>query len=116
MMSMLDDIHQQFIEAVAKGRKLKEAEVKEFADGRIFSGRQAQEAGLVDRIGGFQAAFERAAEKGNIRGEPRKIEYGPQNFFEWFFGPTDYSASMDALARQMLLNQASEELKSNILR
>jgi protease-4 len=71
---MLADVHAQFIEAVAAGRKLTVEEVKPLADGRVFSGRQAREAKLVDELGGIEAAVAEAGKLGGITGEP-KTEY-----------------------------------------
>ncbi len=71
---VLDDVHAQFITAVADGRKLSESQVRELADGRIFTGRQAQEAGLVDELGNLQDTIQIAADMVGIRGEPRVIE------------------------------------------
>jgi protease-4 len=71
--SMLDDVHKQFIAAVAAGRKMDEAAVRELADGRVYSGEQAQRLGLVDQIGNFQDAISLAGEKAGIIGEPRLI-------------------------------------------
>ncbi|MBK7864798.1 MAG: signal peptide peptidase SppA [Archangiaceae bacterium] len=71
---MLADVHAQFIEAVAAGRKLTVEEVTPLADGRVFSGRQAKEAKLVDELGGIEAAIAEAGKLGGITGEP-KTEY-----------------------------------------
>jgi protease-4 len=62
-------IHQQFVRAIAEGRKLEVSQVKLIADGRIFSGEQAKELGLVDRIGNFEDALKWAGELGGIQGE-----------------------------------------------
>lgn len=71
---LIDDVHLQFIEAVAKGRKIPEDQVKEkLADGRIFSGKQAKDLGLVDELGNIQDAIQIAAEIADIKGEPRVI-------------------------------------------
>ncbi len=67
----LDDVHAQFMEDVAKARHLALAKVKELADGRIFTGRQALKLGLVDQIGPFDAAVEKAARLAGIQGRPR---------------------------------------------
>jgi len=61
---LIDDSYRQFVEAVAEGRNLPVEKVKEFADGRIFTGRQAKELGLVDYLGGFERAVEVAKELG----------------------------------------------------
>jgi protease-4 len=71
---MLEDVHSQFIEAVAQGRKLTVEEVTPLADGRVFSGKQAKDAKLVDQLGGLDAAVAEAAKLGGITGEP-KTEY-----------------------------------------
>jgi protease-4 len=70
----IDDIHAQFVEVVAEGRGLPYDEVAALADGRIFSGRQALEAGLVDRLGTLEDAVEVAARMGGIEGVPRVQE------------------------------------------
>ncbi len=70
LQTLLDDIHGQFIRDVAEGRGKTVEEVRRWADGRIFTGRQAQELGLVDRLGNFQDALDRAAEMAGIEGTP----------------------------------------------
>jgi len=73
MQLVLDNVHNQFIQAVAKGRNLDPAKVTEYADGRIFTGEQAKEYGLVDKMGNLQDAIEEAARLGNITGKPNVI-------------------------------------------
>jgi protease-4 len=73
--SVLTDVHEQFIEAVAEGRKLKPEEVRPSADGRIFSGRQAKELKLVDELGGFEDAVAAAAKMAGMKDDPPEIEY-----------------------------------------
>jgi len=70
---LVDDVHEQFIEAVAKNRKLKPEQVRTLADGRVYTGRQAVKAGLVDRLGGLPEAVEDAKKRAGITGEPRII-------------------------------------------
>ena len=74
LQSVLDDVHDQFIEAVAEGRGLSEEEVRPLADGRIFTGRQAQGMGLVDELGNLQDAIQLAADIVGIEGKPTVIE------------------------------------------
>ncbi len=73
LQNVLDDVHQQFIEAVAEGRGLPYEKVKSIADGRIFTGRQAKEIGLVDDLGNLQDAIMEAAKLAGIKGEPHVI-------------------------------------------
>jgi protease-4 len=61
LQTLLDDVHGQFIDAVAKGRKLDRAQVVPFADGRVFSGTQALSLKMVDAIGGLEDAVNAAA-------------------------------------------------------
>ena len=74
LQSVMDDVHHQFIQAVADGRSLELSEVEPLADGRIFTGRQAKEARLVDELGDLEDAIRIAAEVAGIEGEPRVVE------------------------------------------
>lgn len=78
LQELIDDTYNQFVQAVAAGRNLPEEHVRSFADGRIFTGRQAKELGLVDEIGGLERAVELAAELAHLVGKPRKIEVTPR--------------------------------------
>jgi protease-4 len=86
LQEMIDDVYSQFVHAVAEGRQMNESEVLELADGRIFTGRQAKELGLVDELGNFQDAVDLAAELAGIKGKPKMVEYGKKSPFESFFG------------------------------
>ncbi len=72
--AMLKDVHEQFIGAVAEGRKLTVDEVRPHADGRVFTGRQAKEWKLVDELGGLPDAVAAAGKLAGIEGEP-EMEY-----------------------------------------
>jgi protease-4 len=74
LQNVLDDVHDQFIQAVATGRAMKVEQVRDLADGRIFTGRQAKAAKLVDELGDLQDAIKLAARMVGIAGEPRVIE------------------------------------------
>ena len=61
---VVDDTHEQFVQAVLKGRPgLQESRVRELADGRVLSGKQAFEAGLVDELGGYASVVSRLSEQ-----------------------------------------------------
>ncbi len=79
LQSLMDQVHRQFIDAVADGRSLDSAEVEPLADGRVFTGQQAKSLLLVDEIGDLQDAIRLAGELGGIQGEPKVIE--PQKPF-----------------------------------
>ena len=74
LQAVMDDVHDQFIEAVAEGRSLDIAAVRTLADGRIFTGRQAVEAKLVDELGDLDDAVRIAADMVGIEGEPTLVE------------------------------------------
>jgi protease-4 len=59
---------------VAEGRRIPVEKVREIADGRIFTGRQAKEIGLVDQIGNIEDAVELAKSLAGIKGEPRIVK------------------------------------------
>jgi protease-4 len=70
LQGLIDNIHDQFIRDVALGRGRTVEEIEPLADGRIFTGEQAHEKGLVDRLGNLQDALDRAAELAGIEGKP----------------------------------------------
>jgi len=70
---VIDNVHQQFIEAVAKGRRMDREKVVQIADGRIFTGEQAKQLGLVDEMGNLQDAIDVAAKMVGIAGKPNII-------------------------------------------
>ena len=74
LQNVSDDIHGQFIEAVAKGRNLKIESVKELADGRIFSGRQAKESGLIDELGTLEDAISYATKLAGIKDKAKIVQ------------------------------------------
>lgn len=74
MQAVMDDVHKQFIEAVAEGRAMEMAEAQALADGRIFTGRQAKEVKLVDELGNLDDAIQLAADAVGIEGEPKVVE------------------------------------------
>jgi protease-4 len=73
MQEVLDNVHQQFIQAVANGRKLDRAKVAEIADGRIMTGEQARNLGLVDQMGNLQDTIEITAKMVGISGKPNVL-------------------------------------------
>jgi protease-4 len=74
LQSVMDDVHKQFIEAVAEGRAIELTDAQALADGRIFTGRQAKDAKLVDELGDLEDAIQLAADVVGIEGEPKVVE------------------------------------------
>jgi len=82
LQAVIDNTHEQFVRAVAEGRRLPIEYVRTIADGRILSGEQAKEHKLVDRLGTLQDAIEEAGRQAGISGDPelllppkKKIQY-----------------------------------------
>lgn len=73
LQGLLDNVHEQFIKAVADGRKMPLEKVRDLADGSVFSGAQALEKGLVDELGGFEDAIKITAKLVGIKGEPQIV-------------------------------------------
>ena len=76
--AILDQVYEHFVAVVVEGRDLPPETVRELADGRVYTGRQAMDLGLVDDVGTRQSAIDKAAELGGIAGEPRVIELRSQ--------------------------------------
>ena len=83
LQSLVDNVHGQFVAAVAQGRGLDEEVVRKLADGRIYSGAQAKERGLVDQFGTLEDAIELAARRGGIVGEPAVYYSHPEQEHWW---------------------------------
>lgn len=110
---MVDDIYEQFVEVVATGRQMDPQQVRELADGRIFTGRQAQAAGLVDAMGNYYDALDYTA---NLVGLPTTDvptrEYGDDSVsWQRLFGAElrgAFRKSIGSLARREGLNARTE--------
>lgn len=74
LQSVMDDVHAQFIQAVAEGRGLPLEAVRAIADGRIFTGRQALGLKLVDQLGDLDESIQAAADLAGIKGKPKVVE------------------------------------------
>lgn len=73
LQELIDDVYLQFVDDVATSRDMDLATVKSLADGRVYTGRQALDAGLIDELGGLEDAIRRTADLAGIEGEPRIV-------------------------------------------
>lgn len=87
LQSLVDNVHGQFVAAVAKGRSMDEAQVRKLADGRVYSGAQAKDLGLIDQFGTLEDAIELAARRVGIEAEPAVYYSRPEQerWWERFF-------------------------------
>jgi protease-4 len=84
LQNVIDDVHSQFIQAVAEGRGLPEADVRSIADGRIFTGQQALSLKLVDQMGDLADSIKLAGTMVGIKGKPTIVEKKKKiPFFEY---------------------------------
>ena len=83
---MVANIHSQFIAAVEENRSLDKSKLIKLADGRVFTGQQSKDLGLVDVLGTFEDAISLAGLLSNIEGKPKTIEINKKNnsLFDFF--------------------------------
>lgn len=88
---MVDDIYVQFISTVADGRQMDIEKVKKIADGRILTGKQAMDLGLVDAMGNYYDALSYAGGRAGLDGEtiPMKKYTSGSSLREIFYSETE---------------------------
>ncbi|MDI6703839.1 MAG: signal peptide peptidase SppA [bacterium] len=99
LQEVIDSAYNQFYKAVVKGRKgvLTENEVKELSDGRIFTGVQAKEAGIIDKVGDYEDSIRLITKLCGIKGKPQIIEEEIHPF-ELIFGKFEEMLRHNSLA------------------
>jgi protease IV len=73
LQELVDDIYDQFLDMVARDRNIAKENLRKIADGRVFTGRQAQKLGLVDDLGDMGYAVTLAGEMSGIKGKPEVV-------------------------------------------
>jgi len=73
MQALIDNMHTQFIQAVAAGRHAKEDDIRAIANGKVWTGEQALSMNMVDQIADFEGAVKDTARAVNISGEPTLV-------------------------------------------
>ncbi len=74
LQSVIDDTYDQFVNVVAQGRNLELDYVRGLADGSVYTGRQAKEKGLIDKIGTLEDAIAKAGEMSDLGSNPRTVK------------------------------------------
>lgn len=97
-----NDIYASFTTKAAEGRRMKVDDLRKIASGRVWSGAQAKENGLVDILGDFETAVKAAASKAGI-GDDYKLKYYPKRkpFFEQWFSGMEESVKTKALKEEL---------------
>jgi protease-4 len=84
LQAMADQVHTQFIDAVAAGRKLDPERAREIGNGRIYTGEEAKQVGLVDELGGLEEAVRIAGSRAGIVGKPVVERFSPRRGPWWW--------------------------------
>ena len=84
LQEMINDVYNQFVVAVTENRDIPLDKLLSLADGRVFSGRQALEYGLVDKLGSLQQAIRDLARKAGITGKPEVVEKKEKRGLLWY--------------------------------
>ena len=105
LQGVIDNMHTQFIQAVADGRHAKEADIRAIANGKVWTGQQAADLKLVDQIADFEGAVKDTAQAVNISGEPTLV-YPPKerhSVLDLLFGDvSDYLPTREKLLEQQV--------------
>jgi protease-4 len=105
MQGLIDNMHTQFIQAVADGRHAREADIRSIANGKVWTGEQALDLKLVDQVTDFEGAVKDTAQAVNISGEPTLV-YPPKerrSGLDLLFGDvSDYLPSRAKLLEQQV--------------
>jgi protease-4 len=107
---MMDDVYEDFLEKASKGRRMDKARVAELAKGRVWTGRQAEELGLIDELGGLQDAIDLACVMGG------GLEPGKAPIMEYPEAPSFMEAIEQAFEDMALAQAALPEPVGTLLR
>ena len=105
LQGMIDNMHTQFIQAVAEGRHVKEEDIRPIANGKVWTGQQAHSMKLVDQIADFESAVKDTAKAVGISGEPtlvRPPRYRRSGLDLLFDDVSDYLPSREKLMEQQV--------------
>jgi protease IV len=98
LQDVVDDVHEQFVQAIARGRNLPLAEVHKIADGRIMTGKQALKHKLIDEVGGLEKTIDLLGKKIGIVGRPKVIEQEEKApFLDWLLQGSLFSGLSQTL-------------------
>ena len=110
LQNIVNEIYEQFVATIAVGRQMEPAKVRQLADGRVYTGQQAKNLGLVDEIGDYYDALAAAGELGGVKlgsdGLPPVKERPKQQPWEFFL-----SAQIADMIKGELLQQLQSSLQ-----
>ncbi len=104
-----------FLPKVAKGRNMDAERANSLGQGRVWTGTQAKENGLIDEFGGLEKAIEIAKQLANLPADKdvrRIVLPAPRPFLETLFGDAEETqASVDHKAQQALVKSLPEDVR-----
>lgn len=113
LQAVIDDTFDQFVTAVSEGRKMDKKAVKELADGRVFTGRQAKEKGLVDQLGGYDEALALTKKLANLPDSAGVEDFNKPGLFQGLLGATTNQV-VHGITKSISPYSTSILMKSNI--
>jgi len=105
LQGLINDMHTQFIQAVAEGRKAKESDIRLIANGKVWTGEQAYSMKLVDQLADFEDAVKDTAKAVGIKGEPSLVwpPKSRRSGLDLIFGDvSDYLPTREKLLEQQV--------------
>jgi len=119
LQAIIADTYDQFVTAVAKGRRMKVEDVKRLADGRIYSGRQAKTNGLIDQLGGYDDALEalqaETMKRNNLKEKLPVDDKGEGGLFSALLESTNHVNVFTDMPHHLNANMAADEIVSDYL-
>jgi len=106
--------HEDFLPKVAKGRKIDVEKANTIAQGRVWTGTQAKENGLIDEFGGIEKAIDIAKQLANLPADKdvrRVVLPEPKPFFEAWFGDPESAEIKEQKTQQALLESLPEDIR-----
>jgi protease IV len=110
-----EEIYEGFTTKAAAGRDMPVEELRKIASGRVWTGMQAKERGLVDVLGNFETAINLAAEAADL-GEDYKLRYYPvqKNFFEEWLGGMEENLETKKLKQELGIHYDTYQYLKNL--
>ena len=116
--NMMDAIHRQFKQVIIEGRGLKPSFVEKFSDGRLFTGAEAVELGLADKLGTYNEAVRAIGKLSGLGSDPHLFTPEDHSFlgnFKKYFGGSGASSSHSTLISQLIKLMFQDNLRGKPL-
>jgi protease-4 len=109
------EVYDQFIADVAASRKLPEAKVRDLATGQTWNGTTAKDLGLIDSLGNYRDAVDRAGKLGKIQGEPTVVTYDQTSLLDLLTGGSNTPSGLASFGKLLgLLDRSALPAQNTI--